>query len=1148
MKWLVFFFTMFLTYVYCSTNGCIAKENTCSGFGIWGYDGKAKCNCTNDFWGDFCQFGRRRYTEREGVIADSEHFYHCMSKYMYLIDTQRSDIPIKINLDYFRTECNWDHLYIFDGKSIYDPLVASLSGIIQHDSGGNSSESIMSVTTHSGAAYLYFFSDLNINEGGFNISYSMSTCRSSYCNNHGFCASNKTCTCDVGWTGTYCSLQLCSLDIYDIFTNKRNSDFHQCDNTAKVSARSSHKAVMSNDNMWLYGGFTFDIKDNKDKMRKLHYYNFKSNSWKEAAEPIFSPRYGHSMVSYGQKLIIFGGKEYDSSISSNAWQYQINTNSWSSIASKSHLEVFGHAAVVVGSSMLVFFGFNKQLILTNAVQKLNLDSMEWSIVDTTGAKLKGRFGHSANYDRQTDIVFVFGGYIVRHLTADLLLFHVSESKWSVGIASTVPKMLHSGILVGRNLVIFGGNTYNGSESTAKCHSSEVNVYNFDCKSWSTVNSNQLLESQNRYGQSAVYYNSSVYVFGGFDGQLKNDFFQISIKGDPSKLTNMESCLSAPPLAGYVWIKGTSRCVIADISLPESDVIKKACGDVVDKCYKQTTCPTCTDMGCTWLIKDRVCKKIANVSSEGEFKVSSSKCVDYPYHLCSLHSSCYSCSSDTNCHWLFDHKLCSYSTNPDTSVVSCYGTPNITSCEGHDTCNGCLHGDKSQCMWCDSLHQCVNSNSYTINYLYGQCYEWISGTHDMCEAVNCSSQSTCRKCFQQPGCGWCSDGNNTGLGECMDGKDEQPLNKTCPVNQWYFTQCPGCFCNGHSGCINGTDTCEQCYGHVTGQHCETCLPGYYGNPENNGTCSECFCNDHYRSCDGNSGQCECNLKGATGDQCQICDMTGNYVGNATNGGLCYFVMTVDYQYRSNLTKVTTAAFSAKPKSLDQQLKFQIVHASGASGYMNLSLYYSNGYSKILAENYRIGAYRVTIEKDDYEYTDEDVELRFIVYGWKNNEHFAFTATLTHPPPVFDLVYFLIMFLVCFCGLLILLIIIWKVKHRYDTYRRNINAKYELKERISRPCKSIKIRLRNKTTDIFQKVTPTLIASEDFATGHVGVGTFFIEYPRGEGGVPPPGMSGLALGSTLITNANRRTFSQTHHKFNNGTSKRRTKQQRITEVHL
>ena len=38
----------------------------------------------------------------------------------------RKNSSIEFELDSFATECAWDHLYIYDGLSIYDPLIAAL--------------------------------------------------------------------------------------------------------------------------------------------------------------------------------------------------------------------------------------------------------------------------------------------------------------------------------------------------------------------------------------------------------------------------------------------------------------------------------------------------------------------------------------------------------------------------------------------------------------------------------------------------------------------------------------------------------------------------------------------------------------------------------------------------------------------------------------------------------------------------------------------------------------------------------------------------------------------------------------------------------------------------------------------------------------
>ena len=60
---------------------------------------------------------------------------------------------------------------------------------------------------------------------------------------------------------------------------------------------------------------------------------------------------------------------------------------------------------------------------------VHLVSNRWSIVETTGGIVNGRFGHSATYDHILHIVFLFGGFYYKLLDSKLLLFHVVESKW-----------------------------------------------------------------------------------------------------------------------------------------------------------------------------------------------------------------------------------------------------------------------------------------------------------------------------------------------------------------------------------------------------------------------------------------------------------------------------------------------------------------------------------------------------------------------------------------------------------------------------------------------------------------------------------------------------------------------------------------------
>lgn len=38
--------------------------------------------------------------------------------------TCRPNSTIHLDFEEFATECNWDHLYIYDGKSVQSPLIA----------------------------------------------------------------------------------------------------------------------------------------------------------------------------------------------------------------------------------------------------------------------------------------------------------------------------------------------------------------------------------------------------------------------------------------------------------------------------------------------------------------------------------------------------------------------------------------------------------------------------------------------------------------------------------------------------------------------------------------------------------------------------------------------------------------------------------------------------------------------------------------------------------------------------------------------------------------------------------------------------------------------------------------------------------------
>ncbi|XP_056283362.1 laminin subunit alpha-2 isoform X3 [Pseudoliparis swirei] len=113
---------------------------------------------------------------------------------------------------------------------------------------------------------------------------------------------------------------------------------------------------------------------------------------------------------------------------------------------------------------------------------------------------------------------------------------------------------------------------------------------------------------------------------------------------------------------------------------------------------------------------------------------------------------------------------------------------------------------------------------------------------------------------------------------------------------YNGVCEACNCHGHtSQCHELTGHCLDCSHHTTGPHCDSCLPGYYGNATRGSPadCQPCACplnlpsNNFSPTChlDG-EGELLCDRcqPGYTGPQCDRCS-NGHFGRPAVPGGSC-----------------------------------------------------------------------------------------------------------------------------------------------------------------------------------------------------------------------------------------------------------------------
>ncbi|XP_035610411.2 attractin-like protein 1 isoform X1 [Oncorhynchus keta] len=491
-------------------------------------------------------------------------------------------------------------------------------------------------------------------------------------------------------------------------------------------------------------------------------------------------------------------------------------------------------------------------------------------------------------------------------------------------------------------------------------------------------------------------------------------------------------------------------------------------------------------------------------------------------------------------------------------------PCKTPCSLRTTCANCT-SQAMECMWCSSTQRCVDSNAYVISFPYGQCLEWQTGD---CASQNCSGLRTCGQCLDQAECGWCGDPTNTGKGQCMEGSYRGPMKSPsrqprdrerdrdmvlepglCPRDKgfdWAYIHCPACQCNGHSTCVNGS-ACEQCRNLTTGPQCQTCMPGYHGDPTNGGKCQACKCNGHANLCQVSTGKCYCQTKGIKGDQCQLCDSENRYLGNPLRG-TCYYNLLIDYQFTFSLLQeddhhYTAINFMATPEQSNKNLDMSI----NASNNFNLNITWSIGSTAgtISGEEVPIVS-KTNIQEHRDSFSCEKFNFRvnsnitFYVYvsnfSWPIKIQIAFSQHNS----IMDLVQFFVTFFSCFLSLLLVAAVVWKVKQTCWASRRREQLMRERQQMASRPFASIAVALDvgvdQEQEELLQGLVegvPKPIAVEPCWGSRAGVLTVLMCLPRVPSGIPPPGQSGIAIASALIDTSQQKPgdFRDKYHGLKN-----------------
>jgi Galactose oxidase, central domain len=180
-----------------------------------------------------------------------------------------------------------------------------------------------------------------------------------------------------------------------------------------------------------------------------------------------SPRAGHSLLANNNTLYLYGGANHEQGILSDLFQGTLQNDKiqWKPIKLFSSAIPPGryeHSAIICNNEMVIAHGAGDDGPL-NDVWILDLESLSWRMLKTTGMKPPCSVLKSMTYSLPKNRIYLFGGGKYNDIPVDDLsvycldlanLFWVKLSK-GVGL-NPGPRLGHSMNMVGSTIYLYGG--------------------------------------------------------------------------------------------------------------------------------------------------------------------------------------------------------------------------------------------------------------------------------------------------------------------------------------------------------------------------------------------------------------------------------------------------------------------------------------------------------------------------------------------------------------------------------------------------------------------------------------------------------------------------------------------------------------------
>ncbi|XP_077970270.1 attractin-like protein 1 [Styela clava] len=1026
------------------------------------------CVCDEGWTGPECQHcqGRFLLDTKKGCVSDGDfvfvRFVNCL--WLIKLDPMLMEPNQTLYLTFadVAVSCYGLSMEIYDGDSLASPLLAAYKGTV------SPSKTVFSpnLIASSGMALIKFDSPQVMSNKGYVITYEYADYDDDY--------------------------ELIGEKSPNL--NTHIGDWRSYEWTALTSqGRGSMSFALNDRYIYIYGGFMFGGEKLQDQMLRFDQIKYSVS----AIRPSFVPaaRFGHTMISWKDSLIVYGGIIRESySITNQVWSFNITTPTWVQIhpclenctRESDPPTLVGHTAHMVElkdmrNVMLVIFGYHPTWEFSNFVFEYDIVNNAWTKLKTSGAIPHGSYGHASVLDETDNLIYVHGGINAAE-KGSMLVYDAENEHWSSLKSTTPQRFLHSIVLINGTLFVYGGRAV---YLLQYCEDVPFEAYDLATDNWKGIPT-QLSATGNRFGHLGVKLDKTMFVFGGNSGRMFSDVLTYSASSIPSRgtcdITTLQSDCDDSPYC--VWKNGTCEEFSCGISESECESIcssKDTCMDCLSTAFQCCKCIYC-HQNCP--------KKCSSTFESRDSRIQS-------YDLISDVTSCHEeetqdkyCDSFTTCNQCNEADGCGwngFNCKAGNTTFECPAT-----CPDSLSCSNCT--SYSGCVWCETTDTCLSTDVVDVYYSYSSCTDYRNKKEQCTDP--CSAFNNCDDCHENKACGWCATDKDTGVGTCMSGSLYAPLNNVTCNGNWFYLDCPDCQCNGHSTCENET-VCANCTDNTDGETCEDCDALFYGNPTNGKNCTACECNGHADDCDKNDGTCFCRTYGITGDQCQRCRYVDHVTGDPFNG-TCYYSIEPQYKYQFKFesTYWTQMNFDTCPRTRSDLLMSVVSEYIGNTDEkrrFNMVVTYNYSTSQdgndtevFLAEYTNRTTVQIFFSQSQFAFGKNPLKCIRVYLEFTTPFHFYISLVQTYT----NIGLLLAVFFTCFIILLVLAIVVWKVNSIWLRCQMRRIREVELREMAARPFACIDFEYQHTASKEIQAFSEEIGEDERCA-----VGTTLLSMPFG-----------------------------------------------------